>query len=111
MPDEYSDVLERAMAWASENHPNASSQKKAAFANSVAYAVTGASGGYGGPSVREHAACRIVHQAIGDKRPFITGRQITPQMVGEMLRNAEVVVGEPDASRGFMTYENAIELL
>jgi len=46
--------LERAMAWANANQVHASFQHKAAFANSVAYLVTGMSGGYGGPSLREH---------------------------------------------------------
>ena len=60
MHDEYTEVLERAMAWARENRPDASPHRHAAFANSVAYAVTGMSGGYGGPSMREHAASREV---------------------------------------------------
>jgi hypothetical protein len=46
--------LEKAMQWAKDNHPTASIQHKAAFANSVAYYVAGASGGFGGPSLREH---------------------------------------------------------
>lgn len=48
------DPLEMAMAWANQNKPAASMHHKAAFANSVAYLITGASGGYGGPSLREH---------------------------------------------------------
>jgi hypothetical protein len=55
MADEYTEILERAMALVQERKPDASAQKHAAFANSVAYVVTGMSGGYGGPSVREHA--------------------------------------------------------
>lgn len=55
-------VLEKAMSWINEHRPDASDQKKAAFANSVAYLVTGWSGGYGGPSVREHAAARLKTQ-------------------------------------------------
>lgn len=54
--DDYTDILERALQLAQEQYPQASPQKHAAFANSVAYLVTGANGGYGGPSVREHAA-------------------------------------------------------
>jgi hypothetical protein len=46
--------LEDALSWAKTNKPNASLHHKSAFANSVAYLVTGASGGYGGPSLREH---------------------------------------------------------
>lgn len=118
MHDEYSDVLKRAMAWANENRPNASPQHKAAFANSVAYAVTGWSGGYGGPSVREHAATRAIHEAIGDNRPFVTGKQITDEMADGILH--VVLCGvlresqetkEETASLGFMPFEQAVNLL
>lgn len=44
-----------------KKYPDAHAANHAAFANSVAYAVTGASGGYGGPSMREHWASRIVN--------------------------------------------------
>jgi hypothetical protein len=63
MLQEYNHVLERAMTLAKERHPNSPAQHRAAFANSVAYLVTGASGGYGGPSMREHWASRIGHSA------------------------------------------------
>jgi len=48
------ETLQRAMAWANTHYAHESMQHKAAFANSVAYLVTGISGGYGGPSLREH---------------------------------------------------------
>ena len=48
------DALRKAMDWAIEQRPEASLHHRAAFANSVAYLVTGASGGFGGPSIREH---------------------------------------------------------
>ncbi len=48
-------VAARALEWAATNHPTASVQHRAAFANGVALLVTGESGGYGGPSIREHA--------------------------------------------------------
>jgi hypothetical protein len=51
MNDEF---LKKAMDWASANKPDASMSHKAAFANSVAYLCSGWSGGYGGPSLREH---------------------------------------------------------
>lgn len=57
--DERDEILEQALQEAQARWPDASSQRHAAFANSVAYLVTGWSGGYGGPSVREHAACRM----------------------------------------------------
>ena len=55
-------VLERALAWARENYAQASTQHQAAFANSVSYLVTGFSGGYGGPSLREH----LVSWSLGE---------------------------------------------
>lgn len=54
MEMEYTEVLSRALAWGKQRHPDAALQRHAAFANSVAYLVTGAAGGYGGPSIREH---------------------------------------------------------
>jgi hypothetical protein len=62
--DYYNAVLEQAREHAEREHPEASAQHRAAFANSVAYLVTGWSGGYGGPSVREHA---VSHAAAGIK--------------------------------------------
>ena len=53
---EYNQILERAMTLVKQQRPDVSAQKHAAFANAVAYLVTGWAGGYGGPSVREHAA-------------------------------------------------------
>ncbi|WP_242895244.1 hypothetical protein [Actinomadura litoris] len=49
--------LDVALALAQERHPDAAAEQWAAFANSVAYAVHGISGGFGGPSTREHVAC------------------------------------------------------
>lgn len=48
------EFLKRAINWASANKPGGSMSHKAAFANSVAYLCSGWSGGYGGPSLREH---------------------------------------------------------
>lgn len=56
-------VLQNAMDWALLNRSDSSSQHRAAFANSVAYLVTGESGGYGGPSIREHLCS---HALAGD---------------------------------------------
>lgn len=47
-------ILKEALEWAKHNRPNSSLQNKAAFANSVSYFITGFSGGFGGPSIREH---------------------------------------------------------
>lgn len=50
------DILAQALAWAQAQYPEAGGARQAAFANSVAYLVNaGVSGGYGGPSIREHA--------------------------------------------------------
>ncbi len=53
------DILARAYRLGQERHPDAPSQHHAAFANTVAYLMTGWSGGYGGPSMREHWAARV----------------------------------------------------
>lgn len=50
----YNELLQKALEYAKVHYPTASSQHQAAFANSVAYLTTGLSGGYGGPSLREH---------------------------------------------------------
>lgn len=57
------DILKRAMDWSQENKPESSEYHKAAFANSVSYLVTGYSGGFGGPSIREHICS---HALVGD---------------------------------------------
>ena len=48
------DTLKIALDWAKKYQPEASVFKQCAFANSVHYLITGYSGGYGGPSIREH---------------------------------------------------------
>jgi len=59
--DEYKAVLRRARQLGEERHPAAPAEHHAAFANAVAYAVTGCSGGgFGGPSMREHWCSRLV---------------------------------------------------
>jgi len=62
-------VLSKALAWAKENYAQASTQHQAAFANSVSYLVTGFSGGYGGPSLREH----LVSWSLGEVRSVSVG--------------------------------------
>lgn len=62
------EILRAARAWGEEHYPQASVQKHAAFANSVQYVMIRASGGFGGPSVRELA----VTKAFND-----SGRSIT----------------------------------
>ena len=63
MQDQMADALTQAMTLGRAKHPDAPAAHHAAFANSVAYAVTGWSGGYGGPSMREHWSSQLIHQA------------------------------------------------
>jgi hypothetical protein len=70
---EYQAILEKAIAEAKAKHPKAPVQHHAAFANSVAYLVTGASGGYGGPSCREHAVSHSVFLQSGGTRTTVEG--------------------------------------
>jgi len=60
--DRYSEILEYAYAYGKAKFSEVNDAYHAAFANSVAYIVTGWSGGYGGPSMREHWATRVAHQ-------------------------------------------------
>ncbi|AOX04729.1 hypothetical protein BJP34_35715 (plasmid) [Moorena producens PAL-8-15-08-1] len=60
---DYTEILKKALDWGQENHPESNLYRHAAFANSVAYLVTGGSGGYGGPSIREHC---VSHALAGD---------------------------------------------
>jgi hypothetical protein len=59
----FHETLEAARRWGEEHYPNASPQKHAAFANSVTYAAYRMSGGYGGPSIREHAANKALNDS------------------------------------------------
>ena len=61
--DKYEEVLERALNHARDKFKGFHPFRHAAFANGVAYLVTGWSGGYGGPSVREHAVSYAGHDA------------------------------------------------
>lgn len=45
---------DQAMEWAIAHHPSADKNHRHAFAQGVAYLVTGTSGGSHGPSLREH---------------------------------------------------------
>jgi len=60
---ELSQVLEEALVWAKKNKPKSSVYHQAALANSVGYLVSRWSGGYGGPSIREHLCS---HALVGD---------------------------------------------
>jgi hypothetical protein len=56
------ELIEHAQAWGRARHPNASQEKHAAFVNSVFYARSGATGPFGGPSLREHIADQSAHK-------------------------------------------------
>ena len=62
---DYNNILQEAWRIGTEHHHDAPAEHHSAFANSVAYAVTGWSGGYGGPSMREHWASRVVARRFG----------------------------------------------
>jgi hypothetical protein len=52
--DNFDEIIKMAFDWGKVNYPNSNIYRYEAFASSVAYLVTGASGG-SGPSVRTHA--------------------------------------------------------
>ena len=62
---EYDVLLDRAFEYGEKHHPDAPVQHHAGFANSVAYAVTGLVGGYGGPTMRQHLASQLVISKYG----------------------------------------------
>jgi hypothetical protein len=55
------DIYDQAYELIKEKRPEIGEAKKAIFVNCVGYLVTGASGGIGGPSVREHAVGYLYH--------------------------------------------------
>ncbi|MEM9214029.1 MAG: hypothetical protein AAGD25_06745 [Cyanobacteria bacterium P01_F01_bin.150] len=67
------EALAKARQWGQQQYPRSPIQHHAAFANSVAYMVTGASGGYGGASVREHAVSHAVGLHGGGERTTVQG--------------------------------------
>jgi hypothetical protein len=62
-------TLEQAREWAKGKYPDASQFHACAFANSVQYLVLGCSGGFGGPSIREHLCS---HALVGDGENILT---------------------------------------
>jgi len=68
--DGYDQILERAFALAKHQQPDQPVQRQAGFANAVSYALTGMSGGYGGPSMREHYASRVIARHRGVRITF-----------------------------------------
>ena len=62
---EYDLILKKSFSYGEEHHPDAPVQHHTGFANSVAYAVTGLTGGYGGPTMREHLASQLVISKYG----------------------------------------------
>jgi hypothetical protein len=92
------DILQRAMQHAIAHHTGASLQHRAAFANSVAYLVTGASGGFGRPSIREHLCSWSLVGNLGTIEAISIGGQTMTYM-------------KPDGSlpcSGQWKYEDAI---
>jgi len=60
------DILDNALNYAKQHYPQAAPQQWAAFANSVYYLMTGWSGGYGGPSLREHIINHLYSVSSGN---------------------------------------------
>lgn len=94
---DYSEILEKALAEGKQRHPSAPMQQHAAFANGVAYLMTGASGGYGGPSCREHAVTRVALLKGGGRMTSFKGLPA-------------IVPGEDSTMPGQWTWEDAIAL-
>jgi hypothetical protein len=69
--DVHETVLESAKEWGEQKYSQDSIAHHCAFANSVAYLVTGWSGGYGGPSLREHTVSHALAGA-GSNVPLQT---------------------------------------
>lgn len=80
--ENYSEILDRAFKWGQSRYPASSNYRHSALANSVAYLVTGGSGGYGGPSLREHLVSRAL---AGDG--FVAGGLVFPD--GRIARPGE----------------------
>jgi len=83
MGNDYGSVLEQAKSVIDDQAPDASPQLRAAFANSVAYLVTGLTGGYGGPSMREHA---VAHTYAGRRLPY-------PEAIEELMNPNGLIFG------------------
>lgn len=89
LSDAHSVILESALEEGKNRHPNSPVQHHAAFANSVAYLMTGMSGGYGGPSVREHSVSWALSGAGGKQQAMQTNiGQIVLQIPDGTLKNA-----------------------
>lgn len=78
-------LLKTAYAWGQRNHPQASNEQHAAFANSVLYLLFHASGGFGGPSLREHAVTWAAHeQALECSDPETAYTFVEPIVYGPL---------------------------
>ena len=75
--DNFDLFFEEAFKHGKSQHPDAPTEHHAAFANSVACAMTGASGGCGGPSMREHLASRWILSEFGAGPNRCTFKQAT----------------------------------
>jgi hypothetical protein len=89
--DLYNDLLTRARQIVESHMPDTSLERKAAFANTAAGVVTGVSGGFGGPSVREHIATAA-----------LTGRGLSFEEVLELLLNEDGFIFGPLGEEHFI---------
>jgi hypothetical protein len=69
--EEYEKISQKAYQIGKQKYPGCHPNRHAAFANSVAYLVTGFSGGALGPSMREHAVSWAL-VGDGDRRQMET---------------------------------------
>ena len=90
-----SELFEKAWAYSLIRHPQASVQKRHAFANSVVYLVSGYSSGSKGPSIREH----LVSYSLAGERGMVVPN-----------KRKGLTLVHPDGSlpmAGDWTFENA----
>lgn len=90
-------ILQDAVAWAQANYPDAPLQHRAAFANSVAYLVTGFSGGFGGPSIREH----LVSWSMAGETGEVSAVEIAGQAMTAIIPDGSL------PSPGYWDFESA----
>lgn len=93
------DYLKSAMDWAIEHHPDSSLYHRCAFANSVAYLVTGFSGGYGRPSLREH----LCSWSLAGPNGFVNAIEVSGEAMSAIYPDGSI----PRAGR--WSFEAALE--
>ncbi|MBQ3441445.1 hypothetical protein IJG27_04035 [Candidatus Saccharibacteria bacterium] len=80
--DNYDLIFNKASEYGKKYHPDAPSEHHVAFANSVAYAVTGETNGHSGVSMRERLAHRLILGSFGFKKKRCTFDQAAELLDG-----------------------------